>query len=352
MDRPKNGSILTAAPTPDQANSELLASALPAEGPAYYPRVDGKQCSDDVDFEIFSDERPPATQYNFIVVGPTGVGKSTFVQYMTKNKTKEMKGHGAGTMSKTTEEKTIPSTVFYSNDEQNGLTEIAFTFTDTRGFGAHDMNEESIFESLKTEILKNSALQVNCIIIVHKMERFQKSTKKSLHKLLNLFKQFDVDANVHTLLVITHSGIYSEKVREEYKHDLCNQLQDFVSKDNVIHANFVKSDELDPQFRTVYQNIMRKDKQRLREKLIRYRVPFDPGIFLAKVLQKETLEQKVKKTALYKFLRKEPMVGILCFLTLTWLAVITSSGGSSSAPLSFSVLAGMALSVFTFLLVQ
>eukprot|EP00466_Bigelowiella_natans_P001029 jgi/Bigna1/88466/estExt_fgenesh1_pg.C_320093 len=328
-------------------NPQLLASAPPGQVPGSYPHLDEKSYSNDPHFVVADEGDAPPTQYNFIVVGPTGVGKTTFVQYMTKGNTKEMKGHGAGTTSKTKEEKTTKSQQFSLDKNPE---KFVFSMTDTRGFGAHDMNEERIFESLNKEIVNMGAMRVNCIIIIHKMERFLQSTKESLKKLLNLFKRFDVDPRIHTLLVITHSGIYTDKVKRDYKQDLCNKLTDFVSEDNVIHANFVKAEELHKEFRAVYHNVMRCDVGHVRKKLIGFRDPFDPGIYLNRVMNRENLKQKLKKMTLYKFTGFGHLV--LCILAIVLLAVMSTLDTQSSlriVSLIVSALAGVIISIFIFL---
>ena len=229
-------------------------------------------------FSIGPTFREHTYQGTFVVLGATGVGKTTLINFMTKGNTKDMKGHGAGVESKTRE-----CEAKESGRMKVGSRDVEFKFLDSVGFDAADVDNTELFCSIIEHIVRMGDPRIHAIILVHKMDRFRSNFWVDLGSILKMFGLFDIKKE-NILLTITHSSIYSDDVQETYRKELHDKLKEHVLLENIFHVNFVKTEEVRPQLAPYFKNLAQKEFNKLSKKLVQFNEPFNPqGYFYKKM---------------------------------------------------------------------
>mmetsp|Transcript_28365 Transcript_28365/g.45639 ORF Transcript_28365/g.45639 Transcript_28365/m.45639 type:complete len:292 (-) Transcript_28365:116-991(-) len=266
---------------------------------------EGKSTNEDaeVHFSVGPREREHIYKGTHVVLGATGVGKTTLINFMTKQDSREMKGHGAGVDSKTRECMIVESGRMTINDER-----VELKFLDSVGFDAADVNSEELFCAIVEQIVRMGDPRIHSVILVLKMERFRSNFWADLGKVLKMFGLFDIKKE-NILLVITHSSLCTDEVQETYRKELHDKLKDHVLLDNIMHINFIKAEEVRPQLRSYYRDLVQSEFQKLAQKLVQFKRPFNPQRYFYK---KMNLKQNIKKD----------MSGLNQNVCWTWLSYI------------------------------
>ncbi|XP_069938348.1 neuronal-specific septin-3 isoform X2 [Cherax quadricarinatus] len=101
--------------------------------------------------------------FNLLVVGRSGLGKSTFVNTLFKATVARRKSGEEEPLPSTTEVKTVSSSL------SEGGVRLNLTITDTPGFGDH-INNENCLSSLDVEVLQRLDKIVNVVPVVAKAD--------------------------------------------------------------------------------------------------------------------------------------------------------------------------------------
>jgi GTP-binding protein EngB required for normal cell division len=225
------------------------------------------------------ESKPKVRDYRFVVLGATGVGKTSLIQALVAKSTEDLLTPGSGLHAKSMTTKCK----IYESDElvlktSSGMTlRRTYAFMDSMGFGADDHPSESIVFDVYKNVLKSSQ-SINGIIVVHKADRYRRSSDEDIRIIKNLLKEFSVDHEVVTL-VITHSGMLTDKAREKYKKDLLKRLNEggeFVKPVNTLHVNFPRLDELQEPFQSHLAGAHLLERMRFLKHLEKFTKPFNP----------------------------------------------------------------------------
>eukprot|EP00298_Acanthocystis_sp_HF-20_P011513 c19433_g1_i1.p1 GENE.c19433_g1_i1~~c19433_g1_i1.p1 ORF type:complete len:289 (+),score=34.95 c19433_g1_i1:26-892(+) len=239
-------------------------------------------------FKVHNNPTKTFFRGTYIVLGSTGSGKSTLINYMTQTDTSDMldSSFGSSVNSVTKGFNVVESKRTTIND-----VEAEFRFMDSIGFDAHDIDNDRLFRNITKQILLMGDPRINAVVLVHKMERFRSKFAHDLDNILRMFKLFDIKKE-HILVVITHSALYSDDVREKYTKDLSKKLYEYVRETNIMHVNFVKYSEIDPAFIKHFEDSMPREFDKLAKKLMKYTNPFNPQNY---VMDRIKLDEQIQK---------------------------------------------------------
>eukprot|EP00466_Bigelowiella_natans_P008490 jgi/Bigna1/88620/estExt_fgenesh1_pg.C_350032 len=213
---------------------------------------------------------------NYIVLGPTGSGKTNLINHMVHYDTSSHRGSGPSTDSQT-----LNCTFHESGVMKLHGKEVEFRFLDSIGFDAADVDNQHLFVEVTQRITEMGDSNVNAVIVIQKMDRFRTNFKNDMDMMIKMFKLFRIKQR-HILLVITHSAFYSDKVQDAYREELFRKVKAHVYLKNIIHVNFLRHEELRDEFQPYFKNLSNKEFDKLSLKLLSFTDPFQPKEYLKK----------------------------------------------------------------------
>jgi GTPase SAR1 family protein len=232
-----------------------------------------------------SGKRSKTSTKTFLVLGPTGSGKTTFINHICKEEFKDMKGMSSGTKSCTT----LESAEIVTSDEIEFEGEkTTYRFMDSVGFDAADVEADDIFIKMSKDLVESGSSSVNGLILVHKMERMRGGVAAEMGKVKKMFDMFDIHPE-QIMLVITNSLLYGKKVQKRYSEEIKKYFTDSY---NVAHFNFLDSSELSKQFKPIYQEHASREVEKAWRVLKKFDKQFNPMTYVAK---KIGLEGELRK---------------------------------------------------------
>jgi adenylate kinase family enzyme len=268
----------------DRANEALLKIGLQKVGEINHGGVK------------FPVTRPRRFSGNFIVLGATGSGKTSFIQAMTAstNEALEEPISKFSDSSVTEHYKDYESNEIYISDKQTA----EFIFKDTVGFGANDIRSDDIILDIFMEML-TVARPVNGFIIVHKAERYREGYANDMLLIKNMLGLMDISVE-HVILLVTHTGMLKEDVANRYIDELfvtINENEELVKKDNIIRADFPRLDELREPFYSFFANRYFSEHKKISKFLTEFKTPVNPVTYLLKLkeIDQEKMKQRIKE---------------------------------------------------------
>jgi hypothetical protein len=212
---------------------------------------------------------------SFVVMGATGVGKTSLIRGVTAASAEEMEAGGAalGVDSVTMEFRTTravlkrPQSGISLQPFPSGVAEMELTFMDTIGFGAADVDTADIATRIAQNVVEHMATQLNGFILVNRGERYREEYVGHVAVMQRLAAAFGA-TDAHVLVVVTHTMQYNEARKKEYADELFEKLRGVVLRDNIIHANFANWAELDSDSRGQFERAFPAERGRVLEKLL------------------------------------------------------------------------------------
>jgi GTPase Era involved in 16S rRNA processing len=249
------------------------------------------------DFELKKEKKIPnwlakrrhSNTYNgsFIVLGVTGSGKTTMINYITAKDQRDIEGDdmGVSVMSKTTKI-AIKESEFTTKGQKYNL-----RFIDTIGFDAVDMDPRVLIQDLMKEVIIHNVQSMNGVILLIKMERNRYHIMQQIDKVLLFFNKFKA-LKEHVLVVITHSAMYTQDLQEDYSMQIYEAFQKYCNPENICHINLAKTVEMKEPFKSIFEELIDPEVDKLLNKLKDMRSSFTPMSYIA---EKINLNDMVKQ---------------------------------------------------------
>jgi hypothetical protein len=221
---------------------------------------------------------------NFVVLGTTGSGKTTFIRFMTNQNMRDVGKHGDFKMStdsvtvlgkggkKGQREAMKVESPFFKRDGVN----VKLCFRDTVGFGAKDMESKDILKETVAEVAGDFERIRGCIL-VHKCERYRTGGAEDVEEMKRAMKTLNLDFNKHLLLVITHSAHLTKEKQEEYSAQIRTKISGQIPLERVIHVNFVNLGEVNEDFREIYRKMAPHEFEKVVAKLMEFETNVCPA---------------------------------------------------------------------------
>src|SRR3989338_5916375 len=220
-------------------------------------------------------ETETLNEQTILVVGVTGSGKTSLIQYMTKKYDEEIELDKI----KATSASSTKDIIHYESDYfiDHDKTKHKFQFYDTIGIGADDIKIDTI------SILINKMIQItptlNKILIVMKMERNRDNVIRDLHQMIAFFNKIGAKER-HLYLILTHAEHeldpldFIKKMVEDINTNPFTTLK--IPLTNTLSACFANLLTIKPMFLEVYRKEVAASREKMFELLKSKSEPFAP----------------------------------------------------------------------------
>ena len=213
-----------------------------------------------------------SSSQNILVIGETGSGKSTFVQYMLVDDISKVDhtkiGASINSVTNSTLQHRAPT--FVIGDEH-----VSATYYDTIGFNADDIDSTAVFEQLK-ELVRFSDT-IHKIIIVHRLGRARKEMVRETTRTIQLLQALGAQQrNVYVTLTFAYD--YHRGILIRLKREVAGLYNETVHSDNIFYSHYVLLNEIDEKARSRYQQRMVDTHDAILRRVLEDVPPFRPVI--------------------------------------------------------------------------
>ena len=221
-------------------------------------------------FVLYDEPTMQINQQKILVIGPTGAGKTSFINNLAHTKLNDMDLHEMlqTGISTTTRTQTISSDLLIRNNAQ-----LHFHFVDTIGFGADDINVTQIFDSIKNEIMFDR--EIHKVIILYKLERFRPDIHADLNVMLKDLYNYGAQPN-HIYLGLTHHELWIDAVVDAYTTQLLTNLELELDSSHIFFPTFPNLLLIRPELHPFFLERMRRSRETVIQLLCSPSRPFSP----------------------------------------------------------------------------
>jgi uncharacterized membrane protein len=175
---------------------------------------------------------------NILVIGETGSGKSTFVQFMLVNDLSKVDHKLIAASTKSVTDRTI---VHRADTFVFGYNRISATYYDTVGFNARDIDSTVVYRQLEKTI--EPLADIHKIIIVHKVGRAREDMIAETERTIELLEALGA-TTPNAYVTLTFAYDYNEEVLVNITKQVADLYKKHVLSKNIFCSYYVLISEI------------------------------------------------------------------------------------------------------------
>ena len=211
-----------------------------------------------------------SSHQTILVIGETGAGKSTFIQYMNASEVSDIDQARIAAGARIV---TRNSSVLESNAICIGDTCTSATYYDTAGFNAEEVGAAKWYSELHDSVRLRE--QIHKVMIVQRVGRVRSAMVAETKAIIELLQMYGAARhNVYITLTFAHD--YDKTTRDRLKKEVIALYADHVEPTNIFYSYYALLSEIESDARPHYWQKIERTHLAILDIVLRKVEPFHP----------------------------------------------------------------------------